>query len=535
MHEQGSAARQPTNLGRIPPEALASESLVPVLVEFHEPPLVVWRARHPLATAAQAQSYQQSLQASHRGFVRQMNGHGVTCKVSSGRALESCHDGHNEVVIDHDFTYLFNGLGLLVSGSRVVELAGIPGVKQVTGNHEHPYLTRSNSIPFIGAPAVWQRQDPDGLPCDGTGVTIAVIDTGVDQTHPAFGGFKAVPNAKIVHAVSYTGEPQQDNFGHGSHCAGIAAGDLYKGTPRGDSLIQGVAPKAQLMSYKVLSAMGGGTAAAIVSAIEDAVLRGAHVLNLSLGDTSGDPTSPEAITCNNAMLAGAVVCCAAGNSGPGAGTVGSPGSADLVLTVGASTDDAVVATYARTVGAPKPREMETRLLHGSAALPEPALQLHYVACGLGRDPSDFPTYAYGRIALIQRGAVSFRQKARSAEIAGCAAAVIVNNGPGNFWGTLGEASADDPQPKIPVVSISQADGEYLHRLGRDGLGVSLLSLLLDPKKVPMPDRLAEFSSRGPSRNFSIKPELCAPGVNIYSATILAGPFPGVPDLSKVAV
>ena len=289
------------------------------------------------------------------------------------------------------------------------------------------------------------------------------------------------------------------------------------------------------MSYKVLSAMGGGTAAAIVSAIEDAVLRGAHVLSLSLGDTSGDPTSPEAITCNNAMLAGAVVCCAAGNSGPGAGTVGSPGSADLVLTVGASTDDAVVATYARTVGAPKPREMETRLLHGSAALPEPALQLHYVACGLGRDPSDFPTYAYGRIALIQRGAVSFRQKARSAEIAGCAAAVIVNNGPGNFWGTLGEASADDPQPKIPVVSISQADGEYLHRLGRDGLGVSQLSLLLDPKKVPMPDRLAEFSSRGPSRNFSIKPELCAPGVNIYSATILAGPFPGVPDLSKVAV
>ena len=354
---------------------------------------------------------------------------------------------------------------------------------------------------------------------------------GIDWTHPAFGGFQKVPNQKVVFAVSYTGEPQKDNFGHGSHCAGIAAGDLYMGTARGDSQIQGVAPRAQLMSYKVLSAMGSGTAAAIILAIEDAVQRGAHVINLSLGEAMGDPNSPEAVAVNNAILAGTIVCCAAGNSGPGEGTVGSPGSADLVITVGASTDDSVTATYARAVGVRQKREVETRLLHGSAPLHDPAWSLGYVQCGLGRDAGDFPDQAFGRIALIQRGGVPFRQKAKAAEAAGALAAVIVNNTTGNFWGTLGDATPNDPQPAIPVLSIAQEDGEYLLRLGFDQSGISRAPLQLDPARVPIPDRLAEFSSRGPNQDGAIKPELCAPGVNIFSATILAGPFPGVPNMA----
>lgn len=92
-----------------------------------------------------------------------------------------------------------------------------------------------------------------------------VIDTGVDWTHPAFGGFTQVPNDKMVHAASFTGEHPLDNFGHGTHVAGIIAGDLdYKATPRGDSLINGVAPKAKLMGYKVLTAAGSGSATNII-------------------------------------------------------------------------------------------------------------------------------------------------------------------------------------------------------------------------------------------------------------------------------
>lgn len=267
----------------------------------------------------------------------------------------------------------------------------------------------------------------------------------------------------------------------------------------------------------------------MVMAIEDAVKRGAHVLNLSLGDTSGDPLSPEAIAVNNAMLAGTVVCCAAGNSGPAPATVGSPGSADLVITVGASTDDAVTATYAH-VSAGKHRLIETRLLRGSAPLPSPAQTLPYVHCGQGRDAIEFPDAVRGNIALIQRGSVTFRLKARNAQAAGAAAVVIYNNHMGNFWGTIGDNTPADPAPTIPVVSIAQADGQALVTAGAQPDGTSNLRLQLDPTQIPIPDRLAEFSSRGPSQNLMIKPELCAPGVNIFSATIQAGP----PGLSNMA-
>jgi subtilisin family serine protease len=157
---------------------------------------------------------------------------------------------------------------------------------------------------------------------------------GIDWTHPAFGGYAQAPNEKVILAVSFTGEPPIDNFGHGTHVSGIIAGDLeYKGTPRGDSQINGVAPKAKLMGYKVLSASGSGSATNIVMAMEDAVKRGAQVMNLSLGDTQGDPESPECSAANNAMLAGVVVCIAAGNSGPAANSIGAPGAAHHVITM----------------------------------------------------------------------------------------------------------------------------------------------------------------------------------------------------------
>lgn len=157
---------------------------------------------------------------------------------------------------------------------------------------------------------------------------------GIDWTHPCFGGYLDVPNDKVVHAASYTGEHPIDNFGHGTHVAGIIAADIsYQQTPRGAAQIQGMAPKAKLMGYKVLSAAGSGSATGIILAIEDAVRRGAQILNLSLGDSEGDPNSPECVAANNAMLAGVVVCVAGGNSGPEASSIGAPGAAHHVITM----------------------------------------------------------------------------------------------------------------------------------------------------------------------------------------------------------
>ncbi len=516
------------HLRRFTQNVLESDNVVPVVLEFQQPPVAVYKRFNPQADETQ---YQAELSKSHREFIERLASLGMEIQMGQSAVVEASPQGANHVNVPHDFTYVFNGVGVLMPGRFVATVAGMAEVRAISLNRERVYIQLDKSVPFSGGPQVWQRSDAAGRAIKGEGVTVAVIDTGIDWTHPGFGGFKDVPNEKVVHAASYTGEYPLDNFGHGSHVAGIIAGDAdYKGTPRGDAMLNGLAPKARLMGYKVLTAAGSGSATNIILAMEDAVKRGAHVINLSLGDMFGDPYSPESSAANNAMKAGVVVCVAAGNSGPTRDSIGAPGAAHDVITVGASTDDGVTALMAEVeIEGAGQHEIEMRLMDGSVPLPSPAVEVAFVSCGMGLKPKDFPKQVKGRIALIQRGEITFLEKALNAEKAGALAAVIYNNREGNFFGTLGEEAK---MPTIPVVAISMENGDILLKAVGEK-NQSKAKLKLRPDEVPQPYQLAEFSSRGPNNDGWIKPEITAPGVNINSSTITQAPMPGggMPDPS----
>jgi len=191
------------------------------------------------------------------------------------------------------------------------------------------YAYLDTSVPHIQAPRVWA----EGF--TGEGVRIAIIDTGIDPDHPDFQG-------RIAETTDFTGEGPVDHNGHGTHCASIAAGS---GAASG-GLYRGVAPGATIYSAKVLRSNGEGMMSDVAAGIEWAVDRQVQVISLSLGGQGPcDGTDFLCETCEAAIERGITVCVAAGNDGPSAYTVGSPGCAHNVITVGAANDTDHIASF----------------------------------------------------------------------------------------------------------------------------------------------------------------------------------------------
>ncbi len=187
------------------------------------------------------------------------------------------------------------------------------------------HATLSNAIPELYAHWVWE----EGI--YGTGVVIAVLDTGLDPGHCDLAG-------KIVSwkdCINSQPEPYDDN-GHGTFVASCAAGQ---------SDPKGVAPGASLMGVKVLDGTGSGTTDVIIQGIDWAVAHGADVMNLSFGAPGGDGTSPLAQECNWAVSQGVVVVCSAGDSGSACKTIETPGDATDVITVGANDYNYQVCSF----------------------------------------------------------------------------------------------------------------------------------------------------------------------------------------------
>ncbi len=186
------------------------------------------------------------------------------------------------------------------------------------------------SVPHIQAPSVWAA----GL--QGEGVKISILDTGIDTHHADFA-------ERIVATASFVGGDGRDDNGHGTHVAGIAAGS----GAASDGKYRGVAPAASLYVAKVLDAFGSGSMSGVMAGIEWAVEQGVQVINLSLGgEGSGDGTDALSTLCDQVVRQlGIVVCTAAGNNGPEPSTIGSPGCARWVITVGAVDDADKTTTF----------------------------------------------------------------------------------------------------------------------------------------------------------------------------------------------
>ncbi|WP_020392435.1 S8 family serine peptidase [Kribbella catacumbae] len=180
-------------------------------------------------------------------------------------------------------------------------------------------LSLDQSVPQIGAPAAWQA----GF--TGKGVSVAVLDTGIDATHPDLA-------SQVAGAKNFTTDPAGDQVGHGTHVASTIAGTAAASAGK----YKGVAPDAKLYDGKVCE-QGGCTESAILGGMEWAATEvKAKVVNISLGGQDSPELDPleEAVNRLTAQT-GTLFVIAAGNSGPDAGTVDSPGSADAALTVGA--------------------------------------------------------------------------------------------------------------------------------------------------------------------------------------------------------
>ena len=177
------------------------------------------------------------------------------------------------------------------------------------------------SVPMIGAPAAWAAG------YTGTGVKVAVLDSGIDATHPDLAG-------RIAAAASFVPDGSTaDHIGHGTHVAstiigsGAASGGKYKG----------VAPGASLLAGKVIEDSGYGTDSEIIAGMQWAVAQGARIVSMSLGGCCTDGTDPMSQAVNTlSAQSGALFVVAAGNDGnSGPLTVNTPGTADAALTVAA--------------------------------------------------------------------------------------------------------------------------------------------------------------------------------------------------------
>jgi len=358
-------------------------------------------------------------------------------------------------------------------------------------NEFQVYLKRS--VPYIGT------EIPRMEGFDGTGIKIAIIDTGIDFNHPDLFGWG--PDGKVIGGYNFIqeGQPPLDNNGHGTQVAGVIAAD---------GEVVGVAPKAKILAYKVSEDGEGVSSELIVKAIEKAIEDEVDIINISLGVNKTNAKIDHAV--DNALEKGIVVVVAAGNDGPKLKTIGSPGRNFGAITVGATYNNLTSSLVATLEVDEKPYTVIPMV--GSPKLEPISEKIVFGRYGKIEDLEKIDVK--NSILIVERGSdvkgelLYFSIKEGNAANAGAKALIVYNNEPGIFLGELiHEFIQPEYKPQIPVVSIDREKGLKIKESIKNGNEASM-HLFYNP------DFVVHFSSRGPVSPFYIKPEIVAPGAYI---------------------
>jgi subtilisin family serine protease len=477
---------------------------------------------------------------------------------SHDAALEEAGVDPGEIV--NDYVNALNGFSATLTYNQAVKVADSSGVALVLPDELHQKTTNS-SPRFLG---LTDRGGAYASGYDGEGVVVGIIDTGIWPEHPSFaddGSYPAPPTGSlpcefgntahvvdpplndapftcnnkliganqvldtyraVIGAEPYEYDSARDDDGHGTHTASTAAGNAgvdasIFGIDRGT--ISGIAPRAHVIAYKGLGALGGFTSD-LAAAIDQAVADGVDVINYSIGGGAG-PISADDLAFLFAADAGVFVATSAGNSGPGAETVGSPATIPWITAVGASEQNKTYQALVKTGDSTKWKsrwshwnEKDKGIYKGGSITPGTEGQFPFVdAADHGNELCDpnvtFTPAITGAVVLCLRGGVARVEKSQAVFEQGGVGMVLYNNNDVQALVTDNHF--------VPSVLVTNSDGlelkAYIAEKGDD----ATVELTAGKQIRQRGNKMADFSSRGP--NFYpdlVKPDVTAPGVNILA-------------------
>ena len=489
-----------------------------------------------------------------------------------------------EARVRRNYTILLNGMAVELPATELARAAKLSFARKLYPSYRYT-LALNRSPGLIGAAALAATGGGSG-----EGMKIAVVDDGVDPENRFFdpagfsypagfpkGGTKwTTPKVIVARAFVGTGADERSRLAldrrasfHGTHVAGIAAGNAGTTAPSGGDHpetagLSGVAPRAQIGNYRIFNvptpAGHVGNTPEIVAAFESAVLDGMDVINFSGGGPQTDPASDALVEAvRNVAAAGVVPVISAGNDRDdyGLGSAGSPGTAPDAISVAALSNshvfgpalsltapDAPAALtripFARTAGDPTPagwagadqQLVDVGTLLGVSGTPVPRN-----LCGppgnLDGGATPLPAGSLtGAIALVSRGVCTFALKAARVKAAGAIGIVVVDNRPG-------EANGIPVELAVPGGMISDRDGAVLRSYLAGHAGRTGIRIGRDPQEIATgrSGTVTSFSSGGLTAfGHMLKPDLGAPGGQILSSTlaIAGGPFASFDGTSMAA-